>query len=314
MCKSCGVTKCTCLKIITKTGTDGKKGRPGRDGRDAFITVKDGSTGNVANVTEVRFTDTNAVVTSPGAGIAVVNFVPTATVWNDVQNLSWYTSNGATAVFRPQYTINGNKITFRGLLYIPLNGVQIIANNSYLNQASAAIDETKLSVITNANTNNGSPQGRFMTTDIVTLKNLPAGAIPVGRDIAFDDVPAYRRYTDGVRVTIYRSFISIKIGSTMTVFKNGVTNIGSGCIMAFSPFNAQYDGSGTPPLGNDPLALLISNVTSGHTASNYVAATDDDPFTIPSAAATNPFDCNAHKIQSLGGFIINLEGLSGYLN
>lgn len=170
MCKSCGVTKCTCIKIITKTGTTGSKGRPGRDGRDAFISVKDGSTGNVANVKELRFTDPNAIVTSPSSGVAQVNFTPAATVWNDIQNLSWYTANPATADFSPQYTIDRNKISFRGKLYIPLDGVQIVANNSYLSVASAVIDETKLSVISNANTNNGTPQGRFMTTDITTLK------------------------------------------------------------------------------------------------------------------------------------------------
>jgi hypothetical protein len=311
----CNKTPCCCkTKVVSKTGPRGPKGPPGRDGNPIF-TVAD-NTLSVTNVREIRFTDANAQVTDLGAGVVEVNFVPPATVWTDIQNIPWYTGGGVSA-FKPQYTIEGNKITFRGLLYIPLvsGGISrdVTAENSYLNFASASTDDTRLLVITNANTNNGTPQGRFMTADIVTAKNLPPAAIPQARDIVFSNVQAYRRYTGLGFVSLYRSVVTMRIGSIATVFKNGVTNIGSGCIMVFSPFNDEYDGSGNVPLGNDTLALSISRVVSAAAANDYVVATDDNPLTI-AAGGNNPFTVNAHNINSLGGFIINLEGLSGYLN
>lgn len=312
-CNRCNKTKCCCPeKVISKAGFRGPAGKTGRSGTPIF-TVSDNDT-SVTNVREIRFTDANAQVTDLGAGVVQVNFIPAATVWNDVINIPWYITGSES--FKPQYTIEGNRITFRGLLYIPLTAggsIDVSNANSYLAQPSAALDESRLSIITNANNNNGTPQGRFMTTDIVASKNLPPVAIPQSRDIVFNNIFAFRRYTGLGHVPLYRSVVSLRIGSTATVFKNGATNIGSGCIMVFSPFNEEYDGSGNSPLGNDPQALIISRAAVGATANDYVGATDDNPFTI-GAGGANPFNVNAHNISSLGGFIINLEGLSGYLN
>ena len=90
---------------------------------------------------------------------------PPATVWNDVLNLKNMVSNPVTDLFKPQYTIVGNKIEFRGLLYIPLDlgGISqdVTFGNSYLDKASAVIDDTRLSIMGNANFNNGQRQGRF---------------------------------------------------------------------------------------------------------------------------------------------------------
>lgn len=317
-CSSCGQRKCCCttVKIINKYSPKPKQGPAGKSARSASITVADNVT-SVSGVKEVRFTDPNAVVTDIGGGIVEVNFTPATTQWNDLLNIPWYITGSES--IKPQYTIEGNRITFRGLLFIPgltgLGGtsVNVSDGNSYLTVPSAFIDESRVSIITNANNNNGTPQGRFMTTNILTSKNLPTDAIPIARDISFDNVMAYRRYSSG-RVALYRSYVSLKIGSTMTPFKNGVTNIGSGCLMVFSPFHSEYDGSGTAPLGNDPLGLQISNATSGVAAVDYITSTDNSPFTIAASLANNPFDVNAHNIKQLGGFIINLEGLSGYLN
>lgn len=314
-CK-CNKNPCCCpVKVITKTGMRGPAGPAGKDGTPIF-TVSDNDT-SVTNVREIRFTDDNAVVTDLGAGVVEVNFIPAATTWNDILNIPWYSGSGVNS-FKPQYTIEGNKITFRGLLYIPLtpNGgiaTDVTAANTYLTLLGAAITEARLSIITNANNNNGTPQGRFMTTDIVNNKNLPPIAIPQVRDITFDNVFAYRRYTASGHVTIYRSIVSLRIGSAVTAYKNGSTNIGSGCIMVFSPFNDEYDGSGNAPLGNDPLALFISKATGTVASNDYVSAVDDNPWAV-AAGGTNPFTVNAHNISGLGGFIINLEGLSGYLN
>ena len=322
-CTKCGKNKCCCRKeIITKTGPRGKNGRPGKDGAPGepgpagpsnFI-VGDGTT-TVNNVTSIQFTDPNATVTSGGTGIANVSLTPPVTVWNDIQNLDWY-SGGGVSSFRPQYTIEGNRISFRGLLYIPLLnggvGVDVTTGSSYLGVASAVLNESRVSIITNANNNNGTPQGRFMTVG-VGAKNFPPGAIPVNRDIVFNNVIASRRFTGGGYVANYRSLVNIRIGANNTVYNNS-GNSGSGCIMIFSPYNEEYDGAGTPPLGNDPLAFGISRATVSTAAVDYVSATDDSPFTVPAAGGNNPFSVNAHNITSLGGFVINLENLSGFLN
>lgn len=315
-CVKCGHSKCQCTKVISKQGFSGKNGKTGKTGPagppgPSNFVVKDGGAGVVNNVTEIRFTDANADVTSPATGVAEVNFTPAATVWNDIQNLSWYVTGSEN--IRPQYTIIGNQIFFRGLLFIPIAGVDIANGNSYLFSATAVTDDTRLSEISNAQTNNGTPQGRFMTTSVTTLKNFPTGAIPAARDIVFTNIPCNRRYTGGGFVTNYRSFVTIRIGSTSTPFVNS-GNPGSGCIMVFSPFNEEYDGAGTPPLGNDPLALGISRANFDGTALNYISAVDDSPFAIAAATGTNAFNVNAHNISSLGGFIINLENLFGFLN
>lgn len=286
-------------------------GPPGPSTSSTII-VSDVQSHSVSPITEIRFTDSNALVTNLGSGIAQVNFVPTATVWNDVLGLSYYVTGSES--FKPQYTIEGNKITFRGLLYLPLSGGPTInGSNAYLPISGATLDETKMSIISNSNNNNGGPQGRAFTSNVGTTPNLPSAKWPTSRDIIFNNIPCYRRYL-GSRVAVYRSVVTLRIGSTMTVFTDNSSTLMRGCIMVYSPYNDEYAGDGTGPLGNDPLALQISKDTTGIAAANYIAATDDNPFTIASSSSNNPFTVDAHNITSLGGFIINLEGLSGYLN
>lgn len=246
---------------------------------------------------------------------------PPATVWNDVLNLKNMVSNPVTDLFKPQYTINGNKIDFRGLLYIPLEYLSasqdVSTSNSYLYLPSAITDESRMSIISNANSNNGTNQGRFCTPDVVLERNLPSIATPLQGDILFDNVEAYRRYSSGLgatnQVTVYRTYLSLRICGNNTVLNNS-GNLGIGCIAIFSPFQSEYDGSGAVPNGNDPQALFISRANVGVAVTNYIAATDNAPFTIGSGIANSPFSVDAHNITSLGGFIINLNGLSGYLN
>jgi hypothetical protein len=302
------------------SGPQGEQGPQGPPGPASAVTVKDGQGNEVTNSTEIRFTDVNALVTDLGSGVAEVNFVPPATVWNNVENLAYYGSGAAS--FRPQYTIEGNKITFRGLLYVPLGngGVPITINNgnSYKGITSVTLDETNLTIVNNANTALGVRQGRFFTPNITTSPNLPLNATPINRDITFSNVPAFRRYAAGsgssFRVAIYRTIVTLIIGSDATVWADASSNIGTGCILMLSPYQDEYDGGGASPLGNDPAAFLISRATSGVLGTDYVDATDDNPFTIPATDQNNPISVDAHNVNNLGGFIINLEGLSGYLN
>ena len=251
---------------------------------------------------------------------------PPATVWNDVLNLKNMVSNPVTDLFKPQYTITGNKIDFRGLLYIPLDlgavPQDVTNSNSYLYLASAVTDETRMSVISNANINNGTPQGRFCTPNVVTDANLPLLATPQQGDIIFNDVPAYRRYATGLGgiLTINRTFLTIRVCGVNTILNNS-GNLAVGSIAIFSPFSYEYDGSGSAPSGNDPQGLVISRASAGLSVTDYVGATDNSPFTVPNGISplngvvnVSPFDVNAHNIVSLGGFIVNLNGLNGFLN
>jgi hypothetical protein len=251
--------------------------------------------------------------------VTYVTPTPPATVWNDVLNLKNMVSNPVTDLFKPQYTITGNKIDLRGLLYIPLeNGgfpINVTIGNSYLYEASAITDNSRMSIISNANNNNGTPQGRFCTPDVVLERNFPPSATPLQGDIRFDDVPAYRRYSTGLGgiLTIHRTFLDIRICGVNTVLNNS-GNLGVGCIAILSPFSYEYDGSGSVPSGNDPQGLVISRAVAGQPVNDYIGATDNSPFAVGVGLLNSPFNVNAHNITSLGGFIINLNGLSGYLN
>jgi hypothetical protein len=301
-------------------GPAGPQGAVGPAGAASAVTVKDDQGNVVTDATEIRFTDANALVTDLGSGIAEVNFVPPATVWNDVQNLAYY--DAGTTSFRPQYTIEGNKITFRGLLYVPLesggNPVTIFNGNSYKNVLGVTLDESNLTIVNNANSVGTEKQGRFFTPNVVAQPNLPLNATPINRDITFSNVNAFRRYTAGssssFRVAIYRTVVTLVIGCNTTVWRDPSNDRGIGCILMLSPYQDEYEGGGASPLGNDPLAFLISRATTGVLGTDYVNALDDDPFTIPATDQNNPFSVNAHNVNNLGGFIINLEGLSGYIN
>lgn len=264
------------------------------------------------------FQGANVTVTNGlGKTIVTIGGGGSPTIWNDVLNLENYVPNPVTELFKPQYTVEGNKITFRGLLYVPLDllGVpkEVANGNSYLLLPSAVTDETRMSIATNANSNNGTPQGRFCTPDVVAKPNLPVGARPLQGDIIFSNVNAVRRYSNGSIVANYRTLVELRICGNKTVYTSK-SDLAIGSILIFSPYASEYDGSGNPPLGNDPLALLISRATVGIQANGYIDSTDDFPFTIPAGLAKNDFSINAHDIRSLGGFIINLQGLSGYLN
>ena len=313
---NCG---CSCNSIAIPRGPQGP---PGPQGEASAVTVTDSLGNTVTNCTEIIFANSDALVTDLGGGVAEVTFVPLATAWEDVQNLNYYTTNDDTDLFRPQYTIEGNKITFRGLLYVPLKSagitVPIVDANSYRDVLGVALGSDDLLEVTNANSVSSEPQGRFFTSDI-KLPNLPSNAVPQQRDIVFDNVNAYRRYLGaGSKIYIYRSIVSIRIGGVNTAFYNDSGTLpvdyGIGCISIFSPFQSQYGGTSFPPYGNDPLSLSISNVITGVPGNNYITAKDDYPWNVPSALGSNPFSVNAHNILDLGGFIINLEGLSGYIN
>lgn len=301
-------------------GPAGPQGPVGPAGTASAVTVKDDQGNVVTDTTEIRFTDANALVTDLGSGIAEVNFIPPATVWNDVQNLAYYSSN--TTSFRPQYTIEGNKITFRGLLYVPLEydktPITIDVGNSYKDVPSVTLDESNLTIVDNANSVGSARQGRFFTPNVVAQPNLPLNATPRNRDITFSNVNAFRRYTAGssssYRVAVYRTVVTLIIASDSTVWEDSSTNKGTGCILMLSPYQDEYEGGGASPLGNDPLALLISRVSNGVSGNSYVYSTDNYPFTILETDQNNAFSVNAHDVENLGGFIINLEGLSGYLN
>jgi hypothetical protein len=318
MCDSnCG---CGCNSIKIPRGPQGP---PGPQGEASAVTVMDSLGTTVTDCTEIIFADSDALVTDLGGGVAEVTFVPLQTAWENVLNLDYYDENDDTDLFRPQYTIEGNKITFRGLLFVPLKSggitVPIANSNSYRGVSGVALGSDNLLEVTNANSVASEPQGRFFTSEI-KLANLPQNAIPKQRDIVFDNVNAYRRYLTNGKIYIYRSIVSIRIGSVYTEFYNDSGSLpldyGVGCISIFSPFQSQYGGAAFPPYGNDPLSLLISNVTAGADGNNYITTKDDFPWSVPEVTylGGNPFSVNAHNILDLGGFIINLEGLSGYIN
>lgn len=323
MCQGGCKGKCGCNVTSTTKGEKGDlggigptgpTGPMGDTGATPIVTVRDAAGNTVTNVTDILFSDANALVTNLGSGSAEVNFIPATTSWVDVQNLPYYTTGSSS--FKPQYTIEGNKITFRGFLYIPLSGAGLISNtDSYLHITGVTTDDTKMSIITNATSALGVPQGRFFTTSVGSLPNFPLSATPVARDITFSNVPIYRRYEFGspIKVAVYRSVVIIKIGAINTTFNN-VTTAGVGCLMVFSPKVDEYTNGGGTPLGNDPLALSISNTIVETLAADYITSKDNYPFTVPSSGTNDPFTVDAHDIASLGGFIINLEGLSGYIN
>lgn len=297
------------------TGPQGEKGDQGDPGTGSAVTVKDGDGNTVTNATEIRFTDANALVTNLGTGIAEVTFIPAATPWENIENLDYYIAGSES--FRPQYTIEGNKITLRGMLFVPLNSggtlIPISGSNSYREEPGVTLDEDSLTIVDNANSVGAEKQGRFFTPDVVSLPNFPLNATPTIRDITFSNVNAYRRYLDGT-IAVYRSILTLKIGSNSTIWEDVSNNKGIGCLFIFSPYQDEYGGAGELPLGNDPVALLISRVTTLENGNDYITATDDTPWTVPATADINSFSVDAHNINNLGGFIINLEGLSGYLN
>jgi hypothetical protein len=247
-----------------------------------------------------------------------------ATVWNDILNLNYYNYALSTASgILPQYAIEGNRITFRGILFVPLDGYgsanYITNGNSYRDVGNAVLDTSGLNVSEVVNSNGDTLNGRqgiFITGNTSTSKNLPPIATPIARDINFTNVIATRRFVGviGSPVVLYRSLVNLRITSQATPL-NSSLGAGIGCLALFSPLNEELGGFDNSPIfSNDPLALLISRVTGGQPTNNYITATDDSPFTIPPSANVNPFSCNAHVINSLGGFFINLEGLTGYLN
>lgn len=269
------------------------------------------------------FVGANVSVTN-GAGKTIVTIASGSapTVWNDIQNLPYYDVAAATAAgFMPQYTIEGNRISLRGVLFVPLDGAAtpnfITAQNSYLTIASAITDTSvaNLSVVTNANgAGSANPrQGKFFTANTSTNRNFPINATPLSRDVVFDNVIATRRYLGG-KLSLYRSIVQIRICSSVTLLTSSV-GAGAGALAIFSPYNFEYAGFvNATPAGNDSLALLISRQTAGLTGNDYILANDDTPFAIPSSGYANPFSINAHDIVSLGGFFVNLEGLTGFIN
>lgn len=309
---------CDCLDC---SELDVNIGQPGENGQDGMLGSISDSNNTINNVRNLTFTDTNVEVTEDpeDSGNVFVSFNPVTSHWEDIENLSYYTAG--SELFKPQYLLEGNKIYLRGRLFIPLSNdttpVSISNGNSYLEIHSVDLDETKMTIVNNSNGSSENKQGRFLTTSVTTHLNFPSEAIPQQRDIVFNNVQATRRIRNGTgtRINLYRTFVTLRIGSMNTVYNNSSSQLGIGCLSVFSISNEQIPGIVDNLYSReDVLSLLVTNVSSDSNSNNYTDSTDNTPFTI-SSSGNNPYvTCNAHNINNLGGFYIDLDGLYGFIN
>lgn len=297
---SCKNKNCTCC--TTKRGDRGPRGYQGETG-PAGPQGEQGPIGPAGNdgAAGLNGTDgTDGIIPDSG--------------WYDLAGFAFY----PVSVAKPQARRIGSMIHFRGTAFIPLSSdggttlVPFTSSTEYYNKAYVAPWTAGGGVVLNANGsaywNNGA--------NVLPVEVLGAGEV-------IDAI--YRKpWVVGTR------------GITFDADMNGTPERGTNLTGVFNII-LQTDGSlgvhtlkdleSTPviaPFLSSPLRYITSNVRSGEYVPDATNA-NTDLHSFPAPSVTNPVQmetltwqwpitCDAAEEGQIGGFLVNLDGLMGYVD
>jgi len=266
-------------------------------------------------------TTTNTIQTSVTAGPAfVVSAKLLDTGWIDLEGFDYYTGVDTLAL-KPQARRIGNVVHFKGLITIPIdNGGGAALAWQYQN--APPVDTYYLSsTVTPATSGPGSV---ILATAGSLTFNQGTSVIPttiMGLGENFDDNYAMT-FVVGTRPC------EVDAAPVTSTILSGLFNvsISSTKLLTLSlPKNAEQNiFSGTAAFNTSHLNYIISHVTAGDNVPDFANA-NTNINSNPAAgtigldleySATNiyPFSCNANSEQQVGGFRIQLDGLTAYID
>lgn len=264
---------------------------------------------------------TNTIETTVTAGPAfVVSAKILDTGWIDLEGFDYYTGVDTLAL-KPQARRIGNVVHFKGLITIPIDdgGGAALA---WQYQNAPPVDTYYLSsTVTPATSGPGSV---ILATAGSLTFNQGTSVIPttiMGLGENFDDSYAMT-FVVGTRPC------QINAAPVTSTILSGLFNvsISSTKLLTLSlPKNAEQNSfSGTAAFNTSHLNYIVSHVVAGRSVPNFDNANTNVNSnavagTIPLVleySATNiyPFSCNANSEQQVGGFRIQLDGLTAYID
>ena len=264
---------------------------------------------------------TSTIQTSVTAGPAfVVSAKILDTGWIDLEGFDYYTGVDTLAL-KPQARRIGNVVHFKGLITIPIDdgGGAALA---WQYQSAPPVDTYYLSsTVTPATSGPGSV---ILATAGSLTFNQGTSVIPttiMGLGENFDDSYAMT-FVVGTRPC------EVDAAPVTSTILSGLFNvsISSTKLLTLSlPKNAEQNSfSGTAAFNTSHLNYIISHVRSGDNVpefANIVTNVNSHPGagTIGldlrySATNIYPFSCNANDEQQVGGFRIQLDGLTAYID
>jgi hypothetical protein len=263
--------------------------------------------------------NTIAVTVSPGPAYVVsANLLDTG--WIDLEGFGYYTGV-ETNNLKPKARRIGNTVHFKGLITIPIdNGAGAPLLWQY--ESAPPVDTYYLSnTITPATGGAGSV---LLSTAGSLTFNQGTSVIPttiMGLGETFDDNYAMT-FVVGTRPC------QVDAAPVTSTILSGLFNISisSSKLLTLSlPKNAEQNSfSGTAAFDTSHLNYIISHVTAGDNVPSFSSANtnvNSNPAagTIGldleySAANIYPFSCNANSEQQVGGFRIQLDGLTAYID
>jgi hypothetical protein len=242
------------------------------------------------------------------------------TGWVNLNGFDYYTGT-ETLTLKPQARRIGNIVHFRGLITIPIDdGTGVPALWQY--SSSPAVDTYYLSTVVTPATV-GPNSVNLSTAGTVTFNQgisvIPTSIMDSGE--LFDNSYALT-FAVGTRP------IQVDGSPVTSSILSGLFNISisSSKILSLSlPKNAEQNAfSGTGAFNTSHLNYIVSHVISGDNVPKFDNAntnvnSNGGAGTIGldleyDATLTYPFTCNANNEQQVGGFRIQLDGLTAYIN
>jgi hypothetical protein len=242
------------------------------------------------------------------------------TGWIDLEGFDYYTGVDTLAL-KPQARRIGNAVHFKGLITIPIDdgGGAALA---WQYQNAPPVDTYYLSsTVTPATSGPGSV---ILATAGSLTFNQGTSVIPttiMGLGENFDDSYAMT-FVVGTRPC---QVDALPVTSTILSGLFNVSMSSTKLLTLSLPKNAEQNSfSGTAAFDTSHLNYIISHVTAGDNVPNFASA-NTNVNSNPAAgtigldleySATNiyPFSCNANSEQQVGGFRIQLDGLTAYID
>lgn len=264
---------------------------------------------------------TSTIETSVTGGPAfVVSAKILDTGWIDLDGFAYYTGIDTLAL-KPQARRIGNLVHFRGTITIPIDdgtGVPLLWQVSTV----PPVDTYYLSTVVTPATV-GPSSVLLSTAGTVTFNQgnsvIPTSIMGVGE--TFDN-----NYTTSFSVGTRP--IEIDAAPVTSTILSGLFNVSiltNKTLTLTLPKNAEQNiFSGTAAFNTSHLNYIVSHVIAGDNVPDFANAntnvnSNTGAGTIPlvleySATNVYPFSCNANNEQQVGGFRIQLDGLTAYID
>jgi hypothetical protein len=284
-----------------------------------LLTVQDEGVDVTTNTSKINFTGDLVTVTGSGS-TATVNVSQTDSGWLNLLGFS-FIPNTFTAL--PQMRLIGKQVFFRGIAFVPLAsdalGTTLVpltvsgVGANYVNDPYPYTYRGVGGCTTNSNGSISFNQGASvfhapysgLTLSRTIQKSLINGFRIVATSAANTGTVLNGVFTVSMTSSGVLQILTLKDYELSPAIPNTVNGFGSSTLRMIST---------SIESGQYPINWLDADVTGSKTQSHSANSRFSRSFSVVNAANTFNFSCDTSEERQIGGFIVSLDGLSGFID